>query len=113
MSKKQVRDLERLERSDFTDEEYAALAWVRAFLTYPEGVPEEVEAEFRDVLEPEEVLSVMAAMKGMFMANLSVNTYRVWGRRLLGMPEIDEGAACRLDLEPSDDGTTAGSRTRE
>lgn len=87
-----------LERSSLEPREYAALAWVRAFLTIPPGVPADVENEFRTALTRDERLLVQSVMKGMFCTNLTVNTWR-WFLGTLGLRfrgENGPARACRL-----------------
>jgi hypothetical protein len=83
LSEEQLADLVSLDSSSFDGREHAALSWVRAFLTSPDGVPQEVTREFEAVFPPRERAYVRAAMKGMFCVNLAVNTQRYVLSRLL------------------------------
>lgn len=96
MSRKDIYDLATLDPSDFGARDYAALNWVRQFLTEKEGASPDAERAFREAFSPHERRNIMAAMKGMFFANLSYNTASVLVRRMLGMPEKDQPLACRL-----------------
>ncbi len=69
-----MRELATLDPARFSPREHAALVWVRSFLTCPDGVPADVEEEFRVRVSPDEQLLVAASMKGMFCVNLSLNT---------------------------------------
>jgi len=82
-----VNDLATLDRSRFEPREYAALAWVRAYLTTPEGVPVEVEEEYYAEFTPSERRYVEASMMGMYCTNLTVNTHRHILGRILRRPE--------------------------
>lgn len=89
-------DLRGLDRARLEAREHAALSWVRSFLTCPDGVPCEVEEGFREACAAYEQVGVMAAMKGMFCVNLSVNTVRHVLVRL-GMAPAARGESCPLD----------------
>ena len=97
MSEEQIRDLVRLDPSRFERREYAALAWVRSFLNDPQGVPVDIQEEFELVFEPGERTNIQAAMKGMFCANLFMNTCRHLLGRLQGTPAEDRVVACPIE----------------
>ena len=70
--------------------------WVRSFLTCPDGVPVEIEEEFRAAFSPDEQTDIMACMKGMFCVNLWVNTSRHLLASLSGRPENPAGSNCPI-----------------
>lgn len=96
MSNKQIGELVRLDPGKFDPRTHAALAYVRAFLTEPDGVPEDVKERFEAEYEPGERTQVLAAMKVMFCVNLLVNMRRWVVARMTGRP-LDTGKeVCRL-----------------
>ena len=94
-----MRDLRELDPSRFDEREYAALIWVRATLTNPEGAPPEIEERFASTYTPKERKHIIAAMKGMYFFNLLGNTTRIWIRKLLRLPENKPESACHFDLQ--------------
>lgn|GEM_PF-10481 len=62
-------DLEKLE-----SREYAALNWVRHFLTCRDGVPYEIEEAFETTFTTREQLYIKASLKSMFCVNLFLST---------------------------------------
>ena len=96
MSEGEIRDLRVLDPSKFDEREYAALAWVRATLTSPEGAPPEIEDRFNSRFTPREREHIIAAMKGMYFFNLTGNTLDTWLRKLFRRPAYQSQNACSL-----------------
>lgn len=96
MTREQIEDLKRLDPDRFEERKHAALSWVRAFLTYQDGVPVELDLEFASVLSPREQRHVITAMKGMFFFNLLANTWSVWARKALRLSPKETGQVCAL-----------------
>jgi hypothetical protein len=61
-----------------------------------DGVPVEIEERFYEEFEPDERMHVIASMKGMFMANLTVNLWRWMSWKILRKPL---GTTCALPQE--------------
>jgi glycine cleavage system H protein len=74
LTTEQIRALRRLDLDKFEPREYAALNWVRHFLTCRDGVPPEVEEAFAGAFTPKEVLYIKTSLKGMFCVNLFLST---------------------------------------
>ncbi len=76
LTKEQVADLDKLDPGDFEPRELAALRWARSLLR-GDGKPDSaIQAQFESALTPEEQVLVKAAVKGMFIVNLTSNTIR-------------------------------------
>ncbi len=58
----------------FESREYAALNWVRHFLTCRDGVPYEIEEAFETTFTAREQLYIKASLKSMFCVNLFLST---------------------------------------
>lgn len=93
MSKEEIDDLTVLDPEKLEPRTYAALTYVRDFLTLKDGVPIEVEERFTAEFAPDEQVHVMAAMKGMFCTNLLVNNWRWTSWKLTRKPL---GTTCEL-----------------
>lgn len=96
MSEERLDDLERLDLERFDRREHAALSWVNAFLTCPDGVPTRIEREYETLFSDEERTHIAAAMKAMFCVNLAVNTQRFVTGELRGTPEPAGESACLI-----------------
>ena len=75
--------MDELDPSGLDERDYIALSWVRELLRNPSGVPKDIDDAFQRAYTPGERLLVMAAMKGMFFVNVSVNTFQGMLKRLL------------------------------
>ena len=96
MTREQIEDLKRLDPDRFEERKHTALSWVRAFLTYQDGVPDELDLEFASVFPPRERRHVVTSMKGMFFFNLLANTWSVWARKAIRLPPKETDQACAL-----------------
>ena len=94
MSQEEIRDLRGLDPARFDEREHAALVWVRASLTSPEGAPPEIEERFRSTFTTRDRRHIIAAMKGMYFFNLAGNTLDTWLRRLFRRPDYRPETAC-------------------
>jgi hypothetical protein len=99
LSKEQITDLVRLDPDRFDARTHAALIYVRALLTEPEGVPPEIEQQFKMLWPLPGRNHVIASMKGMFNTNLVSNTWvwllrRLTGRKQEAVPEVFALPAC-------------------
>ena len=96
MSEEEIKDLRVLDPSKFDEREHAALTWVRATLTSPEGASPEIEERFSNAYTSRERKHVIAAMKGMYFFNLTGNTLDTWLRKLFRRPEYQPPTTCQL-----------------
>lgn len=95
LSDEQITDLIRLDPDRFDARTHAALTYVRAFLTEPEGVPPEIVEQFEMLWPLPGRNHVLAAMKGMFISNLTANTCRLTLESITGRrTDAEPGAAC-------------------
>ncbi len=78
LTKEQVADLDELDPGNFEPRELAALRWTRSLLRGDGKATAAIRAEFDNAFTPEEQVLVKAAVKGMFLVNLTSNTIRHW-----------------------------------
>lgn len=100
MSDEQIADLVRLDPDRFNPRTHAALEYVRALLTERQGVPLEIEQQFKMMWPLPGRNHVLASMKGMFLANLTANTWRRFLAKLTGREPAQPGV-CTLP-KPTD-----------
>lgn len=87
----------RLDPDRFDARTHAALTYVRALLTEHDGVPPEIEEQFKMLWPLPGRNHITASMKGLFNTNLLSNTWLWLLQKITGRkPEAEPGAACAL-----------------
>lgn len=66
----------------FDSREWVALAWTRSLLRGNGRPDAALQERFEDTFTPDEQELVKAAVKGIFVVNLTSNTVRLWLERL-------------------------------
>ena len=83
LNSQEMKDLAALEKDKFDYKEWAALMWVRDYITFEGEFPEEqVVEEFEKLYTIKEQKRVVAVFKTMFFFNMLGNTINQKGSRL-------------------------------
>lgn len=81
LSREQIEDLEELDPGKFEPGQWVALCWTRSFFRENGNPNAAIQARFEDTFNSVEQDLIRAAVKSMFVFNLTSNTARRWLQR--------------------------------